>query len=215
MSDFDPGAPAPATVVMYGDSETQLNGWTGALASDLGPSYRVVNTALAGTTSSWGLENLRTHVLDYRPQVVVFEFSMNDAVWLTLDQAKANTVTIIDELRAEDPGVRIFLATNNEPSAAAVASTLAKVPASHLADVDAYYAQYRAVAAAEGVGLIDNEPAWRAAQAADPSIVPDGFHPTYAADLQVEVPVELAAIQGVQVHPAYGHLPAPHHGALS
>lgn len=189
----------PETIVMYGDSETQLNNWTTVLQNDVGAGYRVVNTALAGQTSGWGLANLDTHVLAYHPDIVVFEFNMNDAVWMSLAQSKANVVAIIDQIRAADPHAEIFLATNNEPTAAAVANTLATVPTSNLANVDAYYQQYRDIAQQMGVGLIDNEPNWQKAQAADPAIVPDGFHPTLAADVQTEIPAVLAAL-GIPQH---------------
>jgi lysophospholipase L1-like esterase len=199
------------TVVTYGDSETAKFGWTDVLQADLGSRYTVVNTALSGQTSAWGLANLQANVLshlptDGSPAVVTLEFSMNDAVWMTLAQARANTVAMVQEILAYDPSARVFLVTNDEPSAAAVAGSVAAVPTSNLADVDAYYAQYRQIALQTGAGLIDLEPTWAAAQAADPSIVPDGYHPTLAADVQYEVPAFVHAIVGAVPHSTHGSL---------
>jgi lysophospholipase L1-like esterase len=188
------------TIVMYGDSETALNGWTDVLATTISSKYNVVNTAKPGQTSAWGLANLQSHVIDYHPSIVVFEFSMNDAVWLTLEQAASNTITIINELRSKDPGVSIYLSTNNEPSTAAIAAT------PQLANVDAYYQQYRGLAAAMNVGLIDNEPLWQAA-----GVVPaDGFHPTLEQDIQVQIPNVIRVLGLAQQE----HLNHQHEGGL-
>lgn len=210
FTNFHVVSPAPETIVMYGDSETQLNNWTAALQADVGPGYKIVNTALAGQDSDWGMANLETNVLACHPSIVVFEFSMNDAVRLTLSEAKSNTISIIERIEAADPGAQIFLATNNEPSAAAVASSQMLVPGSNLANVDAYYQQYRDIAHEMHIGLIDNEPLWQKAQAADSTIVPDGYHPTLAADMLYEVPTVLAALG---IRPNHG-LVTPHEFAL-
>jgi hypothetical protein len=183
------------TIVFYGDSETALNGWTTLIqqgASAAGADITIINTAVPGESSSWGLANLQANALAYHPNIVVFEFSMNDAVWWPLSQAASNTTAMIQQIQAT--GARAFISTNNEPTAAAIASTLAIVPSPNLANVDAFYAQYRTIAAATGAGLIDNEPAWDNAQAANPAIVPDGFHPTLTADVLVQIPNVMHAL---------------------
>lgn len=83
------------TVLFYGDSVTsgddvtsQTNVppytplWTQMFVDNLERAYgtriRMVDTALGGTDTRWGIENLKTHVIDYRPDLAVIGFGAND-----------------------------------------------------------------------------------------------------------------------------------------
>ena len=182
------------TIVFYGDSETAYFGWTDQVAADLGDRATVINTAMAGQTSAWGLANLQGHVLAYHPDVVFLEFSMNDATWLTLAQAAQNTIAMIDDIRAENPAAQIFLTTNNEPTATAVTANPA------VGNVDAYYQQYRQIAAEMHVGLVDMNPGWQIIERYYPAAMSDGYHPTLAADLAYEVPAVEMALSLIGIH---------------
>jgi acyl-CoA thioesterase I len=183
------------TIVFYGDSETALFDWTDRVAADLGSSAKVINTAAPGQDSEWGLANLQERVLKYHPDVVFFEFSMNDAVAFTPDQAKNYTMEIVAEIKAANPHTRIFLETGVEP--------LFSVPGANpkQANVDAYYQGYRDVSHQAGVGLVDENPGWRILEHFVPWIMYNGSHPGIIADLAFEVPMVEQALMGVGIYP--------------
>lgn len=179
------------TIVTYGDSLTALYPWPALIqqgADAAGAAITIVNTAVSGMASDWGLANVEANVIAYHPNAVIIEFSMNDALLshnITPAQAAANTEAMVGQIEAGDPGVQVFLMTTNEPTAA-MAST---VP-----DLNAYLTQYRIIAQQMGIGLIDNQPGWVIAEAANPSIMADGYHPTLAADVLYEVPGVMRAL---------------------
>lgn len=138
-------------------------------------------TSLAATT-----EKLLT-VAATKPDAFVIEFSMNDCAVGTVAQSRARHEQIIYSIRAAQPGAQIFLMTMNGLLGASA-------PVTSRTSLSLHYQMYRDLAAAEGVGLIDNAPQWVGATLAD---MPDGMHPTIAAHRARTVPGIVAALAGL------------------
>ena len=71
-------------IVIYGTSlSASKEGWPAMLEDSLNMLYpgtvEVINSAQAAMWSTWGVENLRERVLEYKPDMVIIEFAMNDA----------------------------------------------------------------------------------------------------------------------------------------
>ena len=88
----------PVTIVAYGAStmtgcnassilgvepfqETFAEGFVNSLKSKYRSEITYINTAVGGTTSIWGRENVEARVQNYHPDLVLLEFGHNDACW--------------------------------------------------------------------------------------------------------------------------------------
>lgn len=191
----------PRKIVVYGTSLTASGAWVGDLKNWLTSAWpgvvTVINSGLSGKNSADGLAQLRTRVLDHQPDTVFIEFAMNDAFRysdgtpsLSVDEAKANLVAMIEAIRASDPDTEIILQTMNTVWDSPTGSNQS---ASLRPDLAAYYQMYREVAAGFGLTLIDHHGAWKRLQENDPekfrSYVPDGVHPTAAGLREVMLPL--------------------------
>jgi lysophospholipase L1-like esterase len=120
-------------------------------------------------TSAWGVANI-DRPRNHRPDICLIEFSINDAVTsngISIAQASANLLTIVNALRAVNPAMLIYLMTMNG------------VPDLTLRpNLEAYYQNDRDFAAANGCGLIDIRTVWGTPNYTD---TPDGLHPSEAA----------------------------------
>lgn len=194
-------AGTPRKVVVYGTSLTAGGAWVGQMSSWLSAKYpgllTIINSGLSGKNSAEGLAQLNSKVLAHHPDTVFIEFAMNDAFLyndgtpnLSVAQARANLIAIIDAIRAQNPGAEIILQTMNtvwnSPTGSNASATLRP-------NLAAYYQMYREVAATRNLLLIDHHPNWAALQQDDPATyqtyVPDGVHPGAAGLGRVVLPL--------------------------
>lgn len=135
-----------------------------------------------GQASDWGLANA-DRVSALKPDLVIIEFAINDADlrhWMGLDASRANTIALIRRLRRESPGARIMLMTTHPVSG----WKWMQRP-----QLGQYYRQYREIAAAERIALIDGERGWLALPgSARENALPDGVHPLPAVFADAVVP---------------------------
>jgi lysophospholipase L1-like esterase len=176
-------------VVVYGTSLTANGAWVGGLSSWLSAKYpgllTVINSGLSGKNSAEGVAQLNTKVLAHNPDTVFIEFAMNDAFLysdgtprLSVAEARANLLGMIDSIQAHNPAAEIILQTMNtvwdSPNGSNASATLRP-------NLAAYYQMYREVAAERSLLLIDHHPNWTALQQGDlatfQGYVPDGVHP--------------------------------------
>lgn len=200
----------PQVVVAYGTSLT-ANATTGTAASaragqwvndlrnwleaDYPGLATVINSGQSGKASNTGVQLLSSAVLSKSPDVVIIEFSMNDAFVLfgvngntntvdanppiTLARAKSNLESMIASIKAQNPFAEVILMTMN------VAYNTASNPITRRPDLASYYQVYRDVAAEQNLLLVDNYETWKGIHDADFNLyktyVPDGVHPSAAA----------------------------------
>ena len=110
----------PITIVAYGAStmtgcnassilgvepfqETFVEGFVNSLKAKYSSEITLINTALGGTTSTWGVENVEARVQNYHPDLVLLEFGHNDACWnIKVDTYIDNMDFLIRACRAYD-----------------------------------------------------------------------------------------------------------------
>ncbi len=72
----------------------------------------VVNTAVGGTISTWGAENVQSNILNYNPDLVVIGFGTNDGAYTyrtPVNTYKANINTMISAIKSQNPNAEIIL----------------------------------------------------------------------------------------------------------
>ena len=205
----------PRKVVVYGTSLTAGGPWVGQMQTWIAGNYSgpmtVVNSGLSGKNSAEGVAQLSVKVLAHNPDAVFIEFAVNDAFLysdgtpqLSVAEARANLLTMIDAIRAQNPRVEIILQTMNavwnSPAGSNTSATLRP-------NLPAYYQMYRDVAAERGLLVIDHYPNWLALQAANQATfeadVPDGVHPIAAGTQLITMPtLQRRLIGDVKYHPA-------------
>ena len=105
---------SPFTICFYGDSITTgcdcsgntkippfMPDWTKLITLALGQDnhchIKYVNTAVGGKTSEWGVENAKKRLADYKPQLAVIAFGMNDGTeHISPEQFKKNISGIME-----------------------------------------------------------------------------------------------------------------------
>src|SRR3954451_15182332 len=104
-------------VAALGTSLTHSGGWLKPLEHELNgclkQSVDVIDFGRDGATSDWGVAIL-DKVIHAQPDVVLIEFSVNDAAWfkgISLRQSRANVERIARTLKKAQPHVKIFLMT--------------------------------------------------------------------------------------------------------
>jgi lysophospholipase L1-like esterase len=192
-----PALPAAAAgelrLVVLGTSLTQGGTWPEALGAALNACsarpVTVLRVARAGAHSGWGLDQAAT-VAALRPDLVLIEFAINDADLRDgpgLAAARANHLALVAALGAAWPQARLVLMTMSP----------AFGPRGLMRPrLEAHHAQYRAMAAAGDLGLIDLAPLWARALSPDRrrGLMPDGLHPTDAAVRDVALPAMIAQV---------------------
>lgn len=168
--------PRPLGIACFGTSLTtgRLSGsWPIKLQNKLnGVAKRrviVYDVGQGSQTSAWGLANV-DRPRNHRPDICLIEFSINDAVTtngISIAQASANLLSIVNALRARNPAMLIYIMTMNSCPDLSLRPTL-----------ENYYQNDRDFAAANGCGLIDIRPVWGTPNYTD---TPDGLHPSEAA----------------------------------
>ncbi|MFZ9964361.1 MAG: GDSL-type esterase/lipase family protein, partial [Terrimicrobiaceae bacterium] len=192
------------TLVAYGTSLTAIGAWVDQLRAVLDQQFpglaTVVNGAQGGASSVWGREKLDEKVLAHKPDTVLIEFSVNDAVQklkISPAQARENLENLIDRILQANPDCEIILQVMNPP----VGHTKTDRP-----NLAAYDQIYRDVAKERGLRLIDHGPAWIALMKKDPARFircnPDTIHPERQGALEVSTPVVLAGLGLAPGNPA-------------
>lgn len=187
------------TMVTYGTSLTAGGSWPGLTRDWLNSlpytgKVTLVNSGASGQASPYGVANLTTAVLAYNPNAVFIEFAVNDAYTpyaLTLTQCRDNLNSMIDSILAHDAGTEVILQTMNlawdNPLNGYQSATLRP-------NLTQYYQVYRDVATTRSLLLIDHTPNWQTLygtpgpSAAYQAAVPDGIHPSAAAESSVMMP---------------------------
>lgn len=180
----------PLRLAAIGTSLTSSNAWPERLVALL-ESCRPEGVALqrvarAGAASDWGERAVAGYFADASPppDIVIMEFAINDASLargVPLSESAAIHRRMLAGAAALRPAPIVFLTTMNP----AWGGNARERPG-----LDAYFAMYRDLARETGgPALVDVAPDWRALSAADRgALVPDGLHPTDAAQARVLVP---------------------------
>lgn len=161
--------------------------------------FRLVSAGRGSQTSAWGVTQI-PYWSGFRPDVFILSLAMNDAVdppvgslGLSLAQHEANYLEIIAGMRANNPGVRIIIATMSPVSAAVAAGR---------PNLEAYYQKDRDIAAAQDCELADLYLDWLALagtpnppQNSEWFIAADGLHVAPEKVKLVTVPGLVAAIE--------------------
>lgn len=187
------------TVVYYGTSLTAGGAWTRLLTERLKEKFPGLVTAHnsggPGAHSGWGIDNVNQKVVALKPDVVFIEFSINDAVArfnLPPERAKENLNKMIDRIRAASPECEIILQIMNP------VIDRPQGDSGWRPTLEQCQQNYRDVAAARGLLLIDHMPAWTKLLQSDEktfrSYVPDGVHPVEAGWSAVVMPELVARI---------------------
>ena len=183
------------TVVVYGTSLTHGGAWTISTKQWFEQQYpgkvKFINSGGPGKNSDWGLENLKTKVLDFHPDLVFIEFAYNDAhdkFKMPVERGADNLKKIIEGIRGQNPDTVIVLQNMNVGWDAPNGNrSLSVRPA-----LEDYYDNYRKMARAEGMPLLDHSIAWKKLKETDlkkfQSYVPDGTHPSAAGSNAITWP---------------------------
>lgn len=190
-------------IAFMGTSLTQGTGNNGAgglpygsyvpeLIKSLIPSksshVRIYNFSVAGTVSTDGLNSQLPFVQLMRPKAVVIEFMINDCLGagsggVSTSTSTSNHNSIITALKALSPVPAIYLATMNPVAGSSAAAT----SRSNLTTYNALLSPLTG----SGVSLIDCYTAWGAGNTTD---IPDGAHPTLAANISKLIPTMATAL---------------------
>jgi lysophospholipase L1-like esterase len=183
------------TVVVYGTSLTAAAAWPEALKEYFDRLYpglvTFINSAQSGQHSHWGLAQLPERVLSHHPDLILLEFSVNDAATkhaISVEQSEGNLDSMVKSLRQQNPQMDIILQTMNTfwdvPN-----DPQGKQAASDRPQLELYNDVYRQYAHEHDLPLLDHYPHWLALQREDrekfQKWLPDGSHPIPEASLAV------------------------------
>lgn len=182
------------TVVLYGTSLTIGGEWAKAMKAWFDEAYpgqvNFVNSGKGGANSDFGVKSLEPRVLAHRPDLVLIEFSYNDAIdnLLTPEHAWNNLDQMATRIREPNPHAAIVLQTMNvgwDPRPD-------HRPFSRRANLEAFNENYRRYAREHAFPLIDHYPNWlhlkETANEKFRAYLPDGSHPTSEASQAVTWP---------------------------
>ena len=134
---------------------------------------------------------MKAKVADHRPDLVLIEFSYNDAhekFKMPVERGAANLESIVKAVRESNPETAIVLQIMNVPWDAPGD----KRPASNRPNLETYNDNYRRYAKEHGLPLLDHYPAYKRVLDAEPEKyrrwLPDGSHPTREASLAITWP---------------------------
>lgn len=193
------------TVIVYGTSLTHGGAWANATKQWFDQTYpgqvTFINSGGPGQNSDWGLANLKSKVLDHRPDLVFVEFAYNDAhekFHLPVERGAANLAKIIEDIRAQNPATVIVLQTMNVGCDAPNGNRSLSVRP----ELERYNDNYRKLARDQGLPLLDHYVAWKKLKETDPATyqryVPDGTHPDAQGSLAVTWPTVQAWLEATR-----------------
>lgn len=181
----------PIRLLVFGTSLSARALWPDRLAQTCaGGSLDVTRIARAGAGSDWAARTL-PEVIATRPDVVLMEFTINDADMLdglSLDRSTTHHRAILSALTEALPDTLVWLMTTS-PAHGPRGWVRPRLPR--------YHAMLRDLAAETGAGLLDLTPIWRKALS-DPAtrrrILPDGLHPDPEAEADLILPALIAQV---------------------
>lgn len=172
------------TVVVYGTSlSASPEGWPKMLEQSIDSLYpgqvKVINSAVGGMWSTWGVQNLDERVISKKPDLLLIEFTINDAYLpynTSTEVCRINIEYMIDRVREALPECEVVLQVMNMP----IAEHLESRP--HFRDYnDVYYK----VGRRRGLKVIDHTKYWEDILAEGEDnyriYMPDGLHPEKTA----------------------------------
>src|SRR6266568_4166075 len=168
-------ASAMKTILVLGDSLSdgfqlpRSDAYPALIANKLRAAslnFQVTNASASGGTTDGGLQRLPPH-LKRKIDIFILELGINDAFrGVPVDQIRANLQTIIDQVKARNPSVRVVIAGMQLPNYAADDY------------VSAFGKMFGELATKNGAALV---PYLLDGVAGDPSLnLPDGIHPNAA-----------------------------------
>jgi lysophospholipase L1-like esterase len=183
-------------VAAFGTSLTYRAGWLEPLEEKLtrclAHPVRVLDFGRNGATSEWGIAAVG-EVIRTQPDVVLIEFSANDAAWfkgVSLNRSRVNTTKIVRAIKEARPSAKIFLMTMNPAFGPRGWIRLS---------LDTYYDLYQSLADELSVGFIDNRQKWKALTIDELRTgIPDGGHPLPALARRILVPTVARSIGGAR-----------------
>ncbi|MCX8497711.1 MAG: SGNH/GDSL hydrolase family protein [Akkermansiaceae bacterium] len=189
----------PQIIVVYGTSLTANAAWPSGLQKILrhhyGTKVRMVNAALGGKDSRWGLAHLNERVIREQPNAVFIEFTINDALeasMLSVTESTHHLKSMIQQVRLAEPNCEIILMVMNPPTAAELEKRR---------NFTSYRKAYQTVARDLKCRLIDFYPLWKSLMDEQPerwqNYAPDGLHPNNLASREVILP---ALLEGLGCH---------------
>jgi len=189
-----PLAPGPVAITVIGTSLTLHATWPEALAEALracsGRSVTLRRLARAGANAAWGRSAVAA-MADPPPDLAIIEFAINDADLLDGTGRKAaaeHTGAIVATLRAANPRIGIVLVTTNPVTG------LHRLKRPLL---ERHYADYRRLAEALDLGLVDGRARWLGAGRDG---MRDGVHPQPEAEAAlVLAPILTVAAQAAGI----------------
>ena len=164
------------TILVLGDSLSdgfqlpRSDAYPALIANKLraaGLNFQVTNASASGGTTEGGVQRLPPH-LKRKIDIFILELGINDAFrGVPVDQIRANLQTIIDQVKARNPSVRVVIAGMATPKAFGADDY-----------VSAFGKMFGELAAKNGAALV---PYLLDGVAGDPSLnLPDGIHPNAA-----------------------------------
>jgi alpha-L-rhamnosidase/acyl-CoA thioesterase-1 len=190
------------TLVVYGTSITRLgNGllWVQNVGDCLNEKYghrlTLLNKGGSGRNSQWGANNFQDSVLVHRPDAVIIEFSVNDAVDrfdISPEQSVKNTEYMIRKLKEQNVGVEVILLV--------VASHPVGEAAGKRPNLPEYIDGYRKMAEKHQLQLIDMSPVWEKMIEEQgvkemQKYLHDGVHSTKNGALKMIAPTVIKALE--------------------
>lgn len=190
------------TLVVYGTSIARLgNGplWVEKIGTELNASCKgrltVLNRGGSGRNSQWGADNLADSVLSARPDALIIEFSVNDAVTrfdISPEQSVKNTDYMVRKVREQNPKAEIILLV--------VASNPVGEAAGKRPELRRYIAGYHTLAERHSLQIIDFTPIWadliaRQGEKGMRVFLHDGVHSTRRGALDMIAPKVIEALK--------------------
>lgn len=182
-------------IAALGTSITASIPWTRVaegLSGALRGPVEVDVIAESGVTSRWGLRQME-RVISLEPDVVMIEFCMNDANWrrfVSREESRRNAHAMVKRLRTSLPRTAVTVVVTNP---------VHRLRGLMRPAVRSYYGEYRALASAERIGLVDLAPAWDALSVqARREAIPDGVHPSSEANDAIVAPALVAALTWIR-----------------
>ncbi len=199
--------PAAPVWVVYGSSLSAESSrwpwrrcggaWVGELRRRMGGVVRLLNRSAWGWTSDDAVRAFGPRVLALQPDLVLFEFAVNDADArrnCPVERSTRNLEVMLDALAASRPAAR---------AAVMITHPVAGPYARQRPCLAEHYALWRQTALRRGCLLVDLEPVWMGLLRGEPAhfaaLVPDGLHPS----------AEAAAVIGPVVETALARDPPP------
>lgn len=192
------------TVVVYGTSLTEKGAWPGLMQAELHRRYKghihLINGAMSGQTSKWGVIHVEDRVIQKRPDVLFIEFAINDAhrrFEIGVDDTRRNFRRMVQRVKKALPECEIILMTMNDAKGEAEYNRQFRL--------HEYYQAVRDVATENGLMLIDLYPQWQRLRLSDEArydrYMPDGLHPTEEATRHFIIPALIRELD-LKEHPA-------------